>query len=347
MRATLPGAGAPSCLLLPGSPTACSTPAAGLHRRACSSAPSGRPGRPSLQGVGEFQCYDRRALASLAAAAREAGHPEWGNTGGWAGGRASSFGGNWGGMGAQRLLLRFSSRGVCAAALHALASCRRRWPALATPCGCLLLHSSASTRRRHPPAMLPLNSGLPPPPQARTTPAATTPPPRRRASSAAGAATGRQTMAGGHAQAHPRRASRLLLCAQRVLAWQAPVLVTPGAQAAQIFLLAPCPPWRTAAPLPAPPAWNLPRPTHSPPPLLHPPPTPPPPRPFPPTHPPWPCSFFLEWYSGALLDHGERMLTAATSVFNTRRQGGWGAASMGCGLMVPPQHLLLNRVGDR
>lgn len=29
-------------------------------------------------GLGEFQCYDRRALASLAAAAREAGHPEWG-----------------------------------------------------------------------------------------------------------------------------------------------------------------------------------------------------------------------------------------------------------------------------
>jgi hypothetical protein len=32
-------------------------------------------------GVGEFQCYDRRALASLAAAAREHGEPEWGNTG--------------------------------------------------------------------------------------------------------------------------------------------------------------------------------------------------------------------------------------------------------------------------
>ena len=31
--------------------------------------------------VGEFQCYDRRALASLAAAAQEAGHPEWGNMG--------------------------------------------------------------------------------------------------------------------------------------------------------------------------------------------------------------------------------------------------------------------------
>lgn len=29
-------------------------------------------------GVGEFQCYDRRALASLAAAARERGCPEWG-----------------------------------------------------------------------------------------------------------------------------------------------------------------------------------------------------------------------------------------------------------------------------
>ncbi|KIY94484.1 hypothetical protein MNEG_13478, partial [Monoraphidium neglectum] len=32
-------------------------------------------------GVGEFQCYDRRALASLAAAARERGHPEWGYSG--------------------------------------------------------------------------------------------------------------------------------------------------------------------------------------------------------------------------------------------------------------------------
>ncbi len=31
--------------------------------------------------MGEFQCYDRRALASLAAAAQEAGHPEWGYTG--------------------------------------------------------------------------------------------------------------------------------------------------------------------------------------------------------------------------------------------------------------------------
>ena len=31
--------------------------------------------------VGEFQCYDRRALASLAAAAQEAGHPEWGYMG--------------------------------------------------------------------------------------------------------------------------------------------------------------------------------------------------------------------------------------------------------------------------
>jgi len=29
-------------------------------------------------GIGEFQCYDRRALASLAQAAREAGHPQWG-----------------------------------------------------------------------------------------------------------------------------------------------------------------------------------------------------------------------------------------------------------------------------
>uniref|UniRef100_A0A6T5U2K4 Beta-amylase n=1 Tax=Chlamydomonas chlamydogama TaxID=225041 RepID=A0A6T5U2K4_9CHLO len=32
-------------------------------------------------GVGEFQCYDRRALASLAQAARTAGKPEWGNGG--------------------------------------------------------------------------------------------------------------------------------------------------------------------------------------------------------------------------------------------------------------------------
>ncbi len=31
--------------------------------------------------IGEFQCYDRRALASLASAAHEAGHPEWGYTG--------------------------------------------------------------------------------------------------------------------------------------------------------------------------------------------------------------------------------------------------------------------------
>jgi hypothetical protein len=42
-----------------------------------------RPSSPptNAQGVGEFQCYDRRALASLAAAAREHGEPEWGNTG--------------------------------------------------------------------------------------------------------------------------------------------------------------------------------------------------------------------------------------------------------------------------
>lgn len=31
--------------------------------------------------VGEFQCYDRRAMASLARCAQEAGHPEWGYTG--------------------------------------------------------------------------------------------------------------------------------------------------------------------------------------------------------------------------------------------------------------------------
>ena len=32
-------------------------------------------------GIGEFQCYDRRALASLARAAEEVGHPEWGHSG--------------------------------------------------------------------------------------------------------------------------------------------------------------------------------------------------------------------------------------------------------------------------
>ena len=31
--------------------------------------------------VGEFQCYDRRALASLSQAATDAGHPEWGYAG--------------------------------------------------------------------------------------------------------------------------------------------------------------------------------------------------------------------------------------------------------------------------
>ncbi len=31
--------------------------------------------------MGEFQCYDRRALASLAEAAAAAGHPEWGHAG--------------------------------------------------------------------------------------------------------------------------------------------------------------------------------------------------------------------------------------------------------------------------
>ena len=29
--------------------------------------------------------------------------------------------------------------------------------------------------------------------------------------------------------------------------------------------------------------------------------------------------FFLEWYSNALLDHGDRMLRAACAIFNTRR----------------------------
>lgn len=32
-------------------------------------------------GIGEFQCYDRRALASLATAAEDVGHPEWGHAG--------------------------------------------------------------------------------------------------------------------------------------------------------------------------------------------------------------------------------------------------------------------------
>ncbi|CAK0774322.1 hypothetical protein CVIRNUC_004157 [Coccomyxa viridis] len=32
-------------------------------------------------GIGELQCYDRRALASLAQAAQDRGHPEWGYTG--------------------------------------------------------------------------------------------------------------------------------------------------------------------------------------------------------------------------------------------------------------------------
>jgi len=32
----------------------------------------------SFPGVGEFQCYDQYALASLAKAAADAGHVEWG-----------------------------------------------------------------------------------------------------------------------------------------------------------------------------------------------------------------------------------------------------------------------------
>merc|ERR1719163_514529 len=32
-------------------------------------------------GIGEFQCYDKRALESLRAAAVAAGHPEWGTSG--------------------------------------------------------------------------------------------------------------------------------------------------------------------------------------------------------------------------------------------------------------------------
>ena len=31
--------------------------------------------------IGELQCYDRRALASLAQAAQDKGRPEWGYTG--------------------------------------------------------------------------------------------------------------------------------------------------------------------------------------------------------------------------------------------------------------------------
>jgi beta-amylase len=46
-----------------------------------SHAPPPLPLPPRQQGVGEFQCYDRRALASLARAAAEVGHPEWGNSG--------------------------------------------------------------------------------------------------------------------------------------------------------------------------------------------------------------------------------------------------------------------------
>lgn len=33
---------------------------------------------PHYRQVGEFQCYDRRALASLAAAAQRAGRSDWG-----------------------------------------------------------------------------------------------------------------------------------------------------------------------------------------------------------------------------------------------------------------------------
>ena len=34
-----------------------------------------------IMQIGELQCYDRRALASLAQAAQDRGHPEWGYTG--------------------------------------------------------------------------------------------------------------------------------------------------------------------------------------------------------------------------------------------------------------------------
>lgn len=56
-------------------------------------------------GIGEFQCYDRRALASLARAAYAVGHPDWGNAGPHDAGSYnstpeecgffSSYGGNW------------------------------------------------------------------------------------------------------------------------------------------------------------------------------------------------------------------------------------------------------------
>lgn len=56
-------------------------------------------------GIGEFQCYDRRALASLARAAAAIGRPDWGNAGPHDGGAYNSnpeetgffrgWGGNW------------------------------------------------------------------------------------------------------------------------------------------------------------------------------------------------------------------------------------------------------------
>ena len=118
---------------------------------------------PCLQGVGEFQCYDRRALASLAAAAREAGHPEWGNTGG------CCFGG--GGAGAGGACACWCNSSCCSCQIDRQAG---RWAALV---------ASLS----NPPA---------PPLQARMMVAATTPRPRRPASSAAGGATGRRPMDG-------------------------------------------------------------------------------------------------------------------------------------------------------
>lgn len=117
------------------------------------------------QGVGEFQCYDRRALASLAAAAREAGHPEWGNTG--------------------------AARGRQSAGPPAAASTCRA--CAAHPCS-----PRAHTPMFSPPALPPALPCLLPrcPLQAPTTPALTTPRLKTPASSAAGAASGRRPTGG-------------------------------------------------------------------------------------------------------------------------------------------------------
>lgn len=62
---------------------------AGIEEVIVGSGPCGELRYPSyvegngwrFPGVGEFQCYDRRALRSVAAAAEAAGHPEWGHGG--------------------------------------------------------------------------------------------------------------------------------------------------------------------------------------------------------------------------------------------------------------------------